>query len=376
MELQLSPDQELFRDTTRRFLEESCPLTTVRRLAETADGFERDWWRRGAELGWTSMLVPESLGGGSVSGEGLRDLALVAEEMGRLVSPGPFVPTNVVASALAAAPSAELDAVLDTLLSGEGVAAWCFDEPGIPWGADGVGVQATSGGDGGYEVNGTKVPVEAAAQADHLLVTVRSDGGLTQLLVPAGAPGVTITPRGNVDLTRRFASVRFEGVRVPATHVVGAPGQAADAVERQIRTAVALQLAEMVGAVNRVFEFTLEWAFDRYSFGRPLASYQALKHRFADMKLWVEGSNATTAAAVRAVQGDTGDAGELVSAAKSYVGEHAPEIVQDCVQMHGGMGVTWDHDIHLYLRRVTVDAGTYGTVRDHRLRLAAMAGLA
>jgi alkylation response protein AidB-like acyl-CoA dehydrogenase len=375
VELQLSQDQELFRDTTRRFLEDSCPLTEVRRLAETVDGFERDWWRKGAELGWTSTLVPEALGGGSVSEHGLRDLALVAEEQGLLVSPGPLLPVNVVAAALAAAsdpaPHAE---VLNALIAGEAVATWCFEEPGRPFGAAGISVTATPDGDG-FVLNGVKAPVEAAGQADHLLVTARTQAGLTQVLVPAGAAGITVTPRKSVDLTRRFATVRFDGVKVPGSAVVGAVGDAGAAVERQLQIALVLQLAEMCGVIDRVFQFTVEWAFDRYSFGRPLASYQALKHRFADMKLWLEASQATTGSALRAVQAERADAGELVSVAKSYVADRAPELIQDCVQMHGGIGVTWDHDIHLYLRRVTLDAGLYGTVRDHRLRLAAVAGL-
>jgi alkylation response protein AidB-like acyl-CoA dehydrogenase len=140
--------------------------------------------------------------------------------------------------------------------------------------------------------------------------------------------------------------------------------------------AIVLQLAETVGAIGRVFEFTTEWAFDRFSFGRPLASYQELKHRFADMALWLEGARATTAAASAGVSQGTGDAAELVSVAKAYVGEHAGELVQDCIQMHGGIGVTWDHDIHLYLRRVTLNSGQYGTVRNNRQRLASLVGLA
>jgi alkylation response protein AidB-like acyl-CoA dehydrogenase len=372
---QLTDDQELFRDTTRRFLEDSVPLTAVRALADEPAGFDRTWWRAGAELGWTSMLVPEALGGGSVSGEGLVDLSLVAEEMGRLVSPGPLVATNVVAAALSGSARAEHHTkLLEALVAGEAVAAWCFDEPGRPWGPA-VAVEAHSAGDE-YVLHGVKGPVEAGGQADHLLVTATSDGGLLQVLVPADAPGVRITPRGSIDLVRRFATVHLDGVRVPAVAVVSEPGEAAEAVEHQVGVAVALALSEVVGAIDRVFDMTVEWAFDRYSFGRPLASYQSLKHRFADMKLWLEACRATTEAAVRAVQERAEDAAELVSVAKSYVGEHAPEIIQDCVQMHGGIGVTWDHDIHLYLRRVTLDCELVGTPRDHRIRLAAMAGLA
>jgi alkylation response protein AidB-like acyl-CoA dehydrogenase len=131
-----------------------------------------------------------------------------------------------------------------------------------------------------------------------------------------------------------------------------------------------MQCAEMVGAMQTALEITIEWAFNRYSFGRPLASYQELKHRFADMKTWLEASHGIADAAARAVQAEGDRADELCSAAKAYIGQFGPELCQDCVQMHGGIGVTFDHDLHLYLRRVTLDAVLYGTVTDHRLRLA------
>ncbi len=365
MELQLTNDQQLLAETTRRFLDDSCPLTEVRRLADTPAGFEPAWWRQGAELGWTSLLVPEARGGGSVSGQGLNDLALVAEEMGRTVAPGPLVPVNVVAATLAASAADEAGPVLDGLLAGTGIAAWC------PPGPDG-GPEARPAGPGRFTVHGGTGPVEAGAEADHLLVSARTPDGPAQLLVAAEAPGVTVARRGSLDLVRRFATVTFDGAPAIA---VAAPGATGADGQRQLELAAVLSMAETVGAITRVFEFTLEWAFDRTSFGRPLASYQALKHRFADMRLWLEASAATVAAATRAVQAESPEAAELVSVAKSYVGSRAPELVQDCVQMHGGIGVTWDHAIHLYLRRVTVNAQTYGTVGQHRRRLAAVCGL-
>jgi alkylation response protein AidB-like acyl-CoA dehydrogenase len=373
LELQLSDDQVLFRDTTRRFLEDTCPLTEVRRLADEPAGFDLAWWQHGAELGWTSMLVPEHQGGGSVSDQGLSDLTLVAEERGRLVSPGPLGPVNVVAATLARVDGhAE---ALDELLAG-GIAAWCFDEPGPAWGADAVKLEAVADDGGAFVLTGTKTAVESGAQADWLLVTARAEQGLTQFLLPAATPGVHVTPREGIDLVRRFATVHFDGAVAPAASIVGEVGGAASDVEHQLQVAIVLQLAETVGAIGRVFEFTTEWAFDRFSFGRPLASYQELKHRFADMALWLEGSRATTAAAAAAVSRGTGDAAELVSVAKAYVGEHAGELVQDCIQMHGGIGITWDHDIHLYLRRVTLNGGQHGTVRNHRQRLTSLVGLA
>jgi alkylation response protein AidB-like acyl-CoA dehydrogenase len=375
MELELTQDQELFRDTTRKFLEAESPLTTVRALADDPNGFDRDWWRRGADLGWTALLVPEELGGGSITGTGLLDLVLVAEEMGQLVAPGPLLPVNVVASALVASGSAEhRDTVLRALVAGEQIATWCFAEPGRRWDAGGVQLEASSSG-GGFSLRGTKSPVEAAGQAEHFLVTARTGGGLTQLLVPADAPGITVSPLESIDLVRRFAEVRFDDVQVPASAVVGEVGGAGPDVERQLQVALAIQCAETMGATGRVFAFTLEYAFDRYSFGRPIASYQALKHRFADMKLWLESGYATASACARAVQAESDDAAELVSVAASYISDRTPEIVEDCVQMHGGIGVTWEHDIHLYLRRVTLNRALYGGPDEHRERLATLLGM-
>ena len=166
--------------------------------------------------------------------------------------------------------------------------------------------------------------------------------------------------------------MRFDGVRVPATHVVGDVDGAAAAVERQLQLAIVLQCAETVGALDRVVEFTLEYLADRSSFGRPLASYQAIKHRFADMKMWLEAAHGVTELAAASVQDADPDAPEIVSAAASYLGDHATEMMQECTQLHGGIGVTWEHDLHLYLRRVTVDRNLYGTPAQHRERIAGL----
>jgi len=373
VKLDLSPDQELVRDTTRRFLTERSPLTEVRRLSDDPVGYDRKWWRQGAELGWTSMLVPEEHGGGSVTGAGLLDLVVVAEEMGRLVAPGPFAPVNVVAAALAEAGNAEQrTTILPLLIAGESVAAWCLAEPGGTWGTAGDARVTAERTAAGWLVSGTKSPVEAAADADYLLVVARTSDGPTQLVVPTATPGVSVLPLRSLDLVRRFAEVRFDRAEVSDAAVVGGVGAAAGDVERQLQLAVALQCAETVGVVDQVFSFTVEYAFDRYSFGRPIASYQALKHRFADMKTWLEACHATAAGAADAVQAGSPDAARLASVAAAYIGDRSTAMIQDCVQLHGGIGVTWEHDIHLYLRRATVNRATYGTPRQHRERLAAL----
>ena len=376
MDLRISDDQQLFRETTRKFLESTCPLETVRRLADAEPaGFERKWWKQGAELGWVSMLVAEEDGGGSISGHGLLDLVLVAEEMGRLVAPGPFVPTNVVAAALARSGTpTQRREFLPGLVNGDTVAAWCLGAPVAGIDTAGGRVEAAPS-DGGYVLDGVTGPVEAGGEADLLLVTVRTGEGVTQCVVPSDAAGVAVGPAHGLDLVRRYAQVRFDQVAVPGDAVLGLPGGADIDVERQLQIAVVLQVAEMVGALERTFEFTVEYAFDRHSFGRPLASYQALKHRFADMKTWLEAAHATAGAAARAVDTESPLAPELASVAKSYVGERGPAILQDCVQLHGGIGVTWDHDLHLYLRRVVTDRSQFGTPGDHRERVAVAMGM-
>jgi len=369
MNPELSEDQEFFRETTRKFLAAEVPLTTVRALYEEPDGFDRAWWRQAAELGWTSMFVPEAHGGGSLSGRPTVDAVIVAEEMGRMVAPGPFLAVNVVAAALAWSGSdAQQADVLPSLVAGDTIASWALAEPGGRWTPAMLTTTAEIEGDT-VVLTGEKRYVEAAAVADVLVVTARTGDGVTQVLVPTDAPGVTITRARSVDMTRRFGTVVLDGVRLPASAIVGEPGGAADAVERQIALALALQCAEMVGVADRALELTLEYGRDRFAFGRPIVSFQALKHRIADMTVWLEGSKAVSDALAAAVDGDPSferGPSELASVAKAYVGEHVTDIVDDCVQITGGIGVTWEHDIHLFGRRAIIDRALFGTPEEHK----------
>jgi alkylation response protein AidB-like acyl-CoA dehydrogenase len=363
-------DQELFEDTTRKFIASQCPLTKLRDLAGTKSGFEPQYWRQGAELGWTSLVVPEEAGGGTVSGSGVLDLVLVAYEFGLHAAPGPLGPTNVVAAALGRWGSdAQRSGPLAALLSGEAVAAWALAEPPPNDRLGAIALTARTDGDV-IVLSGSKAPVEAGIEADHLLVTARHESGLSQFLVAADAPGLTVSPLQGLDMTRRFGRVDFDQVRVPATALVGSANGAGAAVEWLTDLAIVIQLAETVGAMQWAFDTTLEWALNRYSFGRPLASYQEIKHRFADLKMWLEASYAITAEAAQAVEDNGPSRAEVVSAAKFYVGRQGPELMQDCVQLHGGIGVTFDHDLHLFLRRVTTNVPSFGSPGEHAVRLA------
>lgn len=365
-----SAELALFASTTAAFLQKEAPLARVRELHAAGLSFDPAWWRRAAELGWTALLVPEELGGGNVSGNGVTDLAMVAEQLGKTVAPGPLYPVSVVLTALAEGADVQAHAdAIESLISGTAVATWAVCEPGRGWAPLEPTVTATPTGAGGYRLDGTKDRVEAGAQSDLLLVVARSGDEVRQFLVPADAAGVRVEPQQSVDLVKQYARVHFDGVLVAASAAVGSAADTEALIDRQSQIAQVLQCAEVVGVLQTVFDFTVQWALDRHTFGRPLASYQALKHEFADMKLWLEACRATTTAAVADVAARAPGASLSASVAKSYVGEMAGRIVQGCVQMHGGIGVTWEHDLHLYLRRVTLYRSLFGTPEEHNLRV-------
>lgn len=366
-----SPDQVSLLETTARFLADKVPPATLRALRDHEHGFTDDYWEQGVELGWPHLLVAERLGGGSASGDGIVDLALIAYEFGRRAAPGPLLVNAVVAGALSSATGH--DDVVKAVLTGDALATWAFLEgPG----GDELGERRLRIHAEGGEVvlDGVKRPVESAARATHLLVSGSSPDGPTQVLVPADSPGLTLRRMKSVDLTRRFDEVTFDGVRVPAEAVVGSVGGAGADVERQLLQALVLSAAESIGAMQSAFDLTLAWTFDRYSFGRPLASYQAIKHRMAVMKTRLEAGHAIADDAAAAVAAGRPDAAKLASAAAAYIGDQGSEVVQDAVQLHGGIGVTFEHDLHLYLRRHTLDRGLYGTPAEHRRRVAVELG--
>ena len=365
-----NPERLLFASTTESFLEKEASLGRLRELHAAGTSFDTDWWRRAAELGWTSLLVPEELGGGSVSGDGVADVALVAELAGRTVAPGPLHPVSTVLAGLVEAPENH-EAAIESLVSGEAVGSWAVYEPGKQWSPLAATVTATRTATG-YRIDGVKDRVEAGAESAVLLVVAQCDGLVRQFLVPTDAAGIRVEPQESIDLVKSYARVHFDGVEVDESAAVGSAEQTPDLIARQAQIAQVLQCAEVVGILDAVLAFTIQWGFDRHSFGRPIGSYQALKHKYADLKIWFEACRATTKAAVAEVASRSPGAEIAVSIAKSYVGEHAPGMLQDCVQLHGGIGVTWEHDVHLFLRRATLYRSMFGTPEDHNLRVYAL----
>ncbi|OJZ76158.1 hypothetical protein BRW65_01635 [Mycobacterium paraffinicum] len=375
MRLDLSEEQELFRQTARQFLESSVPLSAIREMWHSDWGFEHDWWRRAAGLGWTSLLVDEGAGGGCLSGQPVCDAAIVAEEIGRIAGPGPFLPVSVAAFAISESGTPEQRAnLLPGLLDGSAVSAWALAEAGDVWRCDDLETTVALDPDA-VVVSGRKCYVEALGSADWVLVTGKSVDGPTQVAVPMDAPGVTVTAGRSVDLVRRFGALTLDNVRLPSSCVVGETGCAAKAVERQTQLALILQCAQINGAAGEIFYRTVEYAKHRFAFGRPIGAYQALKHRFADMLQRLEFARAIADAAAAAFDRDDAEAGELARVAKAYVPDAGLDIIDDCVQIHGGIGVTWEHDAHIFSRRVALDRALYGAPELHKDTLVDGLGL-
>ena len=359
MDLEPTPEQALLLETSARFVEDVLPLPRVRALAEGGPA-DPGYASAAAELGWFAMFVDEDRGGGSVSGDPVADAALIAQLRGARLQPEPFVATNTVAAVVAATGTAEQrDGVLPDLAAGKhtatlavsGDALW-EHRPALRADADGRDLV----------LHGAVVVDDPAAA--WLLVAAERPDGPAQLLLPLD-PALPRTRLDCLDLTRRLHAIRFDGVRVPAAAAVP------DAVDRTRTVATVLAVAETVGAMDRLFAMTRQYALDRVAFGRPIGSFQALKHLLADVSVVVESAKAVLAAAVRALSADEPYAAEVASIAVTYVGERAARFAQDCLQVHGGIGFAWEHDLHLYLRRITADAALHGTPDFHRRRVLA-----
>jgi alkylation response protein AidB-like acyl-CoA dehydrogenase len=372
----VSEDQRILQDSTRRYLEDRSPIGALRQLADNRTAFSDSAWREGVEQGWVSLFVPEAHGGIAESAQGVIDAAIVAEEQGRVVYAGPFLSNCVVAFAIAKSGSeAQQAALLPALAAGTETAAWCFAAAGVNGGATVGGVRVKRAGDA-YTLDGIASNVQDAQVANHLLVSaVDEQSRVTQFLIPANFAGITITLLETLDLGRRLANVQFTNVKVSADALLGESGNAADAFEHQLQVALVLQSAETVGVIDRALQFTLDFVQQRFAFGRPIGSFQSLKHRLADHATQLEGAKAAVAHAAIAVQKRAVDAAIAVSVAKSQSSRFATEIIRDCLHMHGGIGMTWEHDIHFYLRRAVSNEALWGTPAVHHERLCKLAGI-
>lgn len=369
----LTDEQEMLLDATVRFIEAEFPMDAVRERADGGEGPDAGYLRAAARLGWLGMLADEAHGGGSASGNGLLDAAVIAAERGARLQPGPFAGHSVVVHALATAGSPGQLEVLAGLVEGRCWATWVAG--GASAGSAGQHVQLRDAGDG-LLLDGTVDGVPDAAECEWLLVAASGRDGLTQVLVPAGAPGVSVRRLEGLDVTRRWCAVELDGVHLTAGAVVGAPGLPTEQLVRsQVEIGCVLSAAEAVGAMDANFRLALDYAKSRIAFGRPIGSFQAVKHVLADSSLFLEMSKGIVAAAAGALGRGAPDGPSLAHAAKSFVGERGIELTHACFQVFGGIGYTWEHDQHLFMRRLAAEAASFGPPAWHRQRLFGLAGV-
>ena len=299
IETELSGDEQMLRDTAVKFVESACPLLTVRQLIDSESGLPESYLRQIGDLGWLALLLPDELDG-TVAADGVGYLATVAEVRGRALQPGPFVPMTAVIAALCRSGSeAQRQEILPVLVAGAGMATWVASAVDGDW-APGRGFTAVRDGDH-YVLSGSALAQDGAA-ADWFLVTTAGPEGLSQFLLPAATPGFEVRSRRAHDVTQRFAAVTADRAVVPASALVGAEGAAGGDVELQTQLSAALVVAETVGAMDVVFEMTRQYALDRFAFGRPIGSFQAVKHQLADLSVALESTRAISASAIDALE--------------------------------------------------------------------------
>jgi alkylation response protein AidB-like acyl-CoA dehydrogenase len=362
-----SEEQEMLRRSAREFLAKECSPKVVRRLMESEDGYDPALWKKIVDLGWTALGIPEQYGGVGT----FLDLVVVLEEAGRALLPGPFFSTMglAVPVVLEAGSEAQKKEVLGAIADGSARATLALTEPAGRWDAGGISLKASQAG-GGWRLDGVKMFVPDAHSADYMVVAARSRGegedGLTLFLVKGRPNGLRVKPLETMDMTRRWSEVDFDGVQLDPSAVMGAPDKAWPALKRALEWATAALCAEMVGGVQKVLETSTEYAKSRHQFGKPIGIYQAVSHKIADMLVASESGRSATYYAAWAVDANAPDRSLAASMAKAYVSDAYRKVAGDGIQVHGGIGFTWEHDMHLYFKRAKSSEVTLGDATYHR----------
>jgi alkylation response protein AidB-like acyl-CoA dehydrogenase len=379
MDFGFSQEQELLRATARKFLENECTSGFVRARMEEPAGVTDDFWAKLAEQGWLGLIYPEEHGGSAL---GFVDLTVLMEEMGRVVMPGPFFST-VLLGGLAireAGSAAQKKEWLTRIAAGRAKTTLAWTEPSARWDAAGVTCAARESKDG-FILNGTKLFVLDAHLADVLVVVARTSEGRTPeegtslLLVPKGTRGVEVKLLPTMDQTRKLCEVSFKDAAVPADALMGAKGGAWSALSRAVERATVALCAEMCGGAQRVLDMTTDYAKIRIAFGKPIGTYQGVKHKAADMLVDVENAKSLTYYAAWAVDENAPEAALAASMAKAYVTDAYRKVAGAGIQLHGGIGFTWEHDLHLYFKRAKSSEFTFGDATYHRERVAQLINL-
>lgn len=355
MQFGLSESQEFLKDSARKFFAGECPSAEMRRLMETGTAYDAALWSKLADQGYTGIIYPEAYGG---VGLGKVELMLLMEEAGRALLPGPFFSTAVLAGAVldAVATPARKSKYLAPICRGEARATVAIPEAPGGWDPKDVQIEARGG-----KFTGEKFFVPDAAVADFIIVVAHNG----VFIVDPKAAGVKISPMSGMDLTRKLYTVEF--TNAPAEEI----GAIAN-LPRALDIATAALAAELVGGMQRTLDLTVAYAKTRKQFGKPIGMFQAVQHQCADMYLETESARSAVYYAGWALEENSPDAAAAVSIAKMYASDAARTVGNRGIQIHGGMGFTWENDIHLYYRRAKASETAFGDATFHRERIASL----
>jgi len=371
--LVLSEDQELIAKTARDFVNDESPVSRMRALRDEQDpvGFSRALWKQMAELGWLGIPFPESLGG---AGMGFAELAVVLEALGRNLAPEPFL-SNVLLGGqtlLLAGSESQQAEWLAPMVEGEKLLALAYQEASSRYDVTRLEARAEKTGEG-YTLHGEKLHVFDGHVADAIIVSAQTAGGISLFLVPAGTSGVRCERQRRLD-SRAAAVVSLDGVAVPGDALVGEEGQAGAVLERVVDRATVGLCADMLGGMSQAFDLTLDYLKEREQFGVRIGSFQGLKHRAAKLFIEIELSRSAAMAAARAVDAEDPELAKLVSLAKARCSDAFVLAGNEGVQMFGGVGMTDEYDIGLYLKQARAAELTFGDSAWHRDRWARLSG--
>lgn len=369
MDFDFTQDQVMLRNLAREFLTEQCPVSHVRAMMDDPHGYDPGIYRQLMQLGM--LPFPEEYGG---AGLGMIELSILLEEMGRIPYPGPFFSTVALAGS-AIMHSNDDNAksrYLPDVCNGDLTMTLAFLEDSIGWDEDAVSLKMSKEGSF-YRLSGVKRFVPNGQTADVILVAARSGaagaGGISLVAVPKDSSGLSITPELMMDLTSRTATLTFDDVRVPTENLIGVENEGWPILEATIRAAAVSSSAEMLGAARKSLEMAVDYAKVRKQFGQFIGQFQAVKHKLAEMLEQVENAHGAVYYAAWALDANAPDAELAAAVAKSTLNEASRRVCGDAIQVHGGIGFTWEYDLHLYFKRAKHLEPLYGNTEFHRERV-------
>ena len=368
MDFELTETQKLFKDSARELFAQECPPAVVREMIESGQAYSDELWQKLVEQGWTGLMFDEQDGG---MGLDMIEMAVALEEMGRALVPGAFLSTVTFAGSLiqmACSPAYRTKRLTD-ICEGKAKATVALLEENASWDIDAVRLTATAV-DGGLKLTGKKLFVPDAAVSDYIITVARLGADIVLCFIDRKTPGLTINPMPSIDATRQLYEVEFSDVQVASEDAMGNSPTARVALEHAIDVATLAVSAEMVGGMQWIMDTSVEYAKTRKQFGKPIGQFQAIQHHCANMLLMTESARSAVYYAAWVMSNNPEEAPVAVSMAKAYASDSYREVGNLGIQVHGGIGFTWDEPLHFYYKRAKASELMFGDATYHRERIA------